>query len=517
MKFSNVFPLFPLLFVCSGIYSQEILLTIRNQDRVFYEKTVSDSLQRIGYYPTIRYEDSDGLRFINPQLGGYFNSKYVRSYNDGPTWTGKGFTADFSSGIQFKKGALRLTATPIVYFSQNSDFQLASTNSGQNMYNYQFGVIPRIDFVQRYGSASRYRFHLGQSELAFRTSNFDLAISTQNFLLGPASYNSILMSNSAEGFPYLSIGTNEKISLLYKALDFGKIDLRLYYGILKESDYFDSDSNNNSRYFNALSVGYEVPYLSGLYLGFNRTLYKGFENFSAEDLYSMFYIADSGLVIDDSGDTVLNTNDTFDQLASAYIEWKLKGQSMRLFFEFARNDFNGSIRRILQEFEHSRAYSLGLDKVFELNNGKDIYMSYEHTFLARYISHLYRPNPPFYSHGPVPQGYTHQGQVLGAAIGPGSISDLLHINLVAKRQIIGLKFQRIRFDEDYFVENIPNNQSKIDKHDIEYTLGLKYVNQSDNLQFGISSDLSYRFNMYYLPLNDKVNFYTRMFVTYLIR
>lgn len=490
---------------------------IKNSDRYWHEALISDSTKSRAFYENIIYAKGDYFKWTNPRTTTSFNSTYSRTFNDAAVWKGKGLTQDVSFGFQFKKGALNITFEPITYFSQNSPYSLASIDSLRNEFNYQFGVSRRIDYVQRYGSTPFLTAHPGQSEIALRWDVFQFALSTQNFIIGPARDNSILMSNSAAGFPHLMIGTPRKINFEFFGIDFGRGEFNVFMGLLDESDYFDQDPDNDLRYINGMSASYEHSALPGLSVGFNRVMYKNEENFYWSDLYSNFYIRERGVIYDDKGDTLMRTgNDTFDQMAAAYIEWHSIQNDLRLFFEFARNDFNGSMRRFITEFEHSRAYSLGLEKAFVLKSGKSLRLSYEHTFLPRYMSYQYRPNPSFYTHSVALHGYTHDGQLLGAGTGPGSVSDLLKINWLEEKKLTVLTLQRIRFDEDYFIVKVPNNLDKINRHDVEFTTGLKHVRKLKNINLGSSLDLSYRFNQYFEKNNDKVNLGGSVFVEFLI-
>ncbi|MFY0599805.1 MAG: hypothetical protein JXR03_09030 [Cyclobacteriaceae bacterium] len=500
------------------LFAQVSEITLLDQLKNGYENLIADTAKNLTYRPTIIYKDDNQyFKFLNIQYGISFNSKYPRSYNDGSVWKGKGITNELNGGVQLRTGLLYATFYPVIFHSGNASYHMKSINPDQNKFNYQFGVSRNIDFVQRYGDNSFTEFNLGQSELAFRTKHFHIAASTQNFTLGPSKYNGIIMSNGAPGFPHIVIGTPQKINLKIKNFDLGNAEINLYYGLLSESNYFDTISNNNKSYLNALSIGYEIPYIKGLSVGFQKVLYKNTQHFNINDIYSMFHRHDKGIILSQNGDTLVDTNDKFDQLASAHIEWKISNQDMRIYFEFARNDFNGTLRNLITEFEHSRAYSLGLEKAFKLKSGQNLHLSYEHTFLPRYLSYNYRPNPAFYTHNIVRQGYTNRGQLIGAGIGPGSVSDIFTSTWFRKNSYLGFMIQKIRFDEDYFITKIPNNLDKIKRHDVEYSLGLNYTLQKTNFIYGVNSTFSYRFNMFFEEGNDKINFGGNLFIRYIIK
>jgi hypothetical protein len=72
----------------------------------------------------------------------------------------------------------------------------------------------------------------------------------------------------------------------------------------------------------------------------------------------------------------------------------------------------------------------------------------EVTNLEQDASFRYRPIGSIYTSRVVPQGYTQNGQPIGAAIGPGSSSQWLASDYVARRWSLGVFGERIRWNED---------------------------------------------------------------------
>ena len=54
----------------------------------------------------------------------------------------------------------------------------------------------------------------------------------------------------------------------------GQLEMRMLWGGLRESDYFDSDSTNNMRFVSSFMVVYRPDWIPGLELGYTRTGYK---------------------------------------------------------------------------------------------------------------------------------------------------------------------------------------------------------------------------------------------------
>ncbi|MFT6855109.1 MAG: hypothetical protein ACJA0X_001082 [Cyclobacteriaceae bacterium] len=479
--------------------------------------TVEEISRHLSSFYQIDFEESFSLLDINSIS--YFNSNYPRSWNDGPVWVGKGITQEIRGGFSIFSKHVFLTFAPTVYFSQNRSYDLAEINALKNTNNYQFrkmaGSSADIDFVQRYGNDSFFKFHLGQSSLDFKFGSFVTGISTQNFTLGPARVNHLIMSNGGAGFPFIHFGTNDKINIKIKDLDLGHIEPFLYYGLLRESEYFDDNNTNNSRYINGLSIGYEPPRLNGVTLGFSRVMYTNTELFKAADLFSLLYIVDDDVKLNSKGDTIRYTgNDTFDQLASLFLQWKLVKSQARFYLEYGKNDFDGGFRKTALEFEHNSLFTFGIEKIWKGANQKRYSILYEHTQLTFYKNYIYRLTNSAYTHTVNKQGYTHQGQLLGPGIGPGSISNYLGIKMFQNEWYMGMSLQRVKFDEDYFLTQIPNIPDKKFQHDIEYSLGLDLMKQKGKIGWGIQTLISYRFNTYFISYNDMTNLNLQFSLTY---
>jgi hypothetical protein len=481
---------------------------------------VNDTLQ---WNPWEYYSESikvkEGFEVLNPFSKISYNSTYPRGYNDGPIWKGKGITWELHAGVSGKFKRFSYTLMPVVFYSQNSSFELAPRiKDDVSKYSYQFSnkfaVSYRVDWVQRYGDQAFVKLHPGQSEVRYADQYFSMGLSTQNFKLGPSVISPLIMSRNAPGFPHIDIGTSKPQNLRFKNIDLGKFETKLLYGLFSESKYFDTIPDNSRRYFTGLTVGYSLPFLPNLTFGLNKVLYKSTLHFEPFDLLAVFYIFDTGVYVD-----TIKTKDAFDQMASIFIDWTFPQVGLRTYLEWARNDFSGDFRRMITEPEHSRAYTLGLQKAFDLASDKALLLTVEHTNLIRNQSWRYRPNPPYYQHIIVDHGYTNAGQILGAGTGGGSRVEYISLGFYQKNGLLGIDFQAIRFDDDYFNEHVQgyNIQEEYNRHDNEYSLGFKYQRNYDRLVLGATMTNSYRLNQYYVLKNDRFNLALALSIKYLIK
>ncbi|WP_462247696.1 hypothetical protein [Ekhidna sp.] len=444
----------------------------------------------LSLYRSISYNDVSSFDLVNPTIRASYNSTYPRGFNDGPLWKGKGLTSELHFGFVGKKGRISYAIVPAFFYSQNLSYDIGQIRP----FGYDFSFRPngeqRIDWVQRYGNSGFMDFHLGQSEVMLEWGKTTWAISTQNYSLGPSIYNPIVISRQGGGFPHFRFGVNgEKIKLFKKNI--GKIESNLIVGLLKESDYFDDINDNDTRYFNAFTFSYAPSFIKGLTLGFNRMLYKQTRYFEKEDLFSIIYNPNDGII---DGDT-LSTNDLFDQLASISVDWKFPESDLRVYAEFSKNDFTSGgagFRFFAIEPEHSRSFTIGLEKIFQTKN-KTIRFGYEHSNLSRNATSIWRPSGMYYTHEVNKQGYTNDGQMIGAGIGPGGNSDHINIRVEDADFVAGILLQRIENNRDYLTYYIQN----ANLHDIEYSLGFSLQKTISNVLISGEVTFSHNYNKYY--------------------
>ncbi len=464
-----------------SIETSDCLIHINNLNSIHYNTNClnQDSSKNALSNPD-RY-----IHLLDSKIDVLYSSTYPRSYNDGPLWVGKGTTIAVSGGIQSKWGVLNLTIKPLAYYSSNKSFKLDS-NDDKNAYSYPYQG--NIDYVVRYGNESFFKIFPGQSDVSLNFSSVRFGLSTQNFQWGPSRYNPIVMSSQAPGIPHVYIETDHPVET-----KIGEFELKQFWGELTESDYFDEIKDNDRRYITGMSIGYRPKWIDGLNLGFNRVLYSRWSDLDFNEIF----ITTFRFTPPDNPEPGL-ANDEYDQIASVSARWTFPEVGFEPYFEFARNDFGGDIFGL--QPEHTRAFTLGFTKLFDLINNYKLSVTGEHTTLGQSRSFLIRPTPTYYVHDIVEQGYTHHGQILGAGIGPGSHSNVLHLKLYANESMHGLRIQTIRFDDDYYYATFDDRYH----HDVEFSAQYEGRIKLEKYKAGFTVTYSRRANWQY-ELDKHVN------------
>lgn len=385
-------------------------------------------------------------KIFGPDWFNSFNTASPYGQNDGALWQGRGYNTSFTTGAKIEGYGFEVTFKPMVTFSQNLEFEINS-DIYKNPYSYSFyseTFTHKIDIVQRYGDNAFFDFSFGDSEIRWNWNTFTIGFGTQSPWLGSAQLNPMLGSNNATPYPKLDIGLRKTpVTIPFIDLYIGDIEGRIWNGMISESNYFDNNSNNNKRMLNAMSASFSPSFIPGFTFGLNRifmTYWKP-ENFSY--ILRLFTTSRSNALASSGNDE--------DQKFSIFIDWKFDKIGFEIYGEFGRDDFSSD--ETTNPF-HTAIYTVGARQIIPLPWGLSSQLSLEwNNFEMSQDFQLQWPYMGYYAHGFVSQGYTNNGQILGAGSGAFGNS-----------QYVGYK---IYFDKGYldlfWHRYCPNNNSVYSK------------------------------------------------------
>lgn len=379
-----------------------------------------------------------------------WNSALPFSQNDGTLWAGRGLNWIVSGGMRLDAGRFSLVMAPEIAYQQNADFQTILYNRTGDFDRHRFSNPwydrpESIDMPSRFGATSRVTGGLGQSSITAELGPVATGAATENLWWGPGIRNAIVMSNHASGIPHIFLRTSRPLRT-----PLGEVEGRWILGRLAESDYFDGNAGNNVRSLSSLAVTFRPDFDRGLTLGAARSVFAstGSDGISPVAAFDVF--RNVGRPNEKPADELLREPGA-DQLFSLFGRWVLPGAGFEVYGEWARNQQPASLRDLLVTPQHSQGYTLGLQWAREFADSSIIRLHGETTYLEPSSSGGDRRSIGWYSSRPVRQGYTHGGQVIGAAIGPGSSSQWLAADYFPQgRARVGLYAGRIRWDNHSF-------------------------------------------------------------------
>ncbi|MEX2456035.1 MAG: capsule assembly Wzi family protein, partial [Balneolaceae bacterium] len=377
--------------------------------------------------------------FYAPTLFTTYNSRFPAGQNDGAIWQGKGLNTAVSLGGTFRYGPLHISLRPQFGYNQNRDFELSPLPTASQV--SEFGMPKpnyRLDNPQRFGDESFSWVHPGQSFARLQYKGLAAGVSTESFWAGPALYNPLMFSNNAPGFFHAFLGTYRPVNT-----PIGNIETRLFAGGVKESDYFDTNPGNNRRVLTGLIFNYSPSFAPGFHIGFTRSFmeYLPAEGVDQEQIFKPF----EGTSQDNFSADGVNENN---QMISIFGRWAIPDFGFEVWFEYGRNDNIRDSRDFIVHIDHARAYVLGALQRIDLSDNRFLMVNYEMTHLQVPRSVVGRTNGPYYQHTPIRQGWTNQGQILGAGINSGSNNQKLMSRFYDTWGMAGLSINRVEHLND---------------------------------------------------------------------
>lgn len=378
---------------------------------------------------------SQGI-FVKPYGPEWYNSYNTAApygQNDGALWQGKGYNTSLTAGVRLEAYGLELTVKPQLCWQENREFEYMPGVYGSE---YSYFWKGNIDLVQRYGDSSFWTFDWGDTEIRYTWHTLTVGFGSQSPWLGPAWLNPMLGSNNAGTYPKFDIGLRkQRVVIPGLNWNLGEIEGRIWTGYLSESDYFDTDNDNNHNMINGFAVAYSPSFIPGMTLSVNKICLCKWEDRSIK-YFNPFY----------------DSNEVEDQKASFGIDWIFPQVGFEVYGELGIDDYNS--RGISNPF-HTAIYTVGAKKTFSIIKKHGIFaellfewnnfeMSQDFQLQWKYMG--------YYSHSIISQGYTQNGQIIGAGSGYFGNSQYLAFKIYHKKGSI-MPFIHFNRPDTNFIDN----------------------------------------------------------------
>jgi hypothetical protein len=324
-------------------------LTIRpyyTDTKLNYQSLLQTIDSSIEYDPLLFKNKYFTLKKLPLQFGQKLNTNQPYGGNDGAMSYSKGYQFQISGGVygQFKN--IKLLLRP----------EYVQTASQQ----YKTGSWGQVNPAYK-------KLLLGNSSLRFDLGKVSMGVSTQNLWWGPGIYNSLLMSNNAQGFFHYSINSNRPIKNFLGTFQFQVISATLTQDSLQgfeNNGLKRRNINKSDRILSSLAVDYQPSFLKNISFGINRSLQ------SYKDRLPTDFVQKNIPVLSAFFGSTDVARDTFpqDQTVSIYTKWMFPKSHAELYYQFAYNDAKANWRDFWLDMSHSTAYILGFKKLFILKD-----------------------------------------------------------------------------------------------------------------------------------------------------
>lgn len=453
------------------------------------------------------------------------NSGIPYGYNSESLFPAIGSQQRLTLGIHLESKNFSIKIQPEFVNAANAlreDLLPPPSNSLNNYWGKFFAMLGnKIDMPSRYGSVPISKSYFGQSAIRYKNEYFSIGVSSENLWWGPARFNALVMSNNAPGFLYGTINTMKPIQT-----PIGSFEAQLIVGGLKNSNItppeFDRIAQigcpqcyekplDKTRNINGYIVSYTPKGLKNIYLGMSSVSYG-----------------------------YADTNITRARLGSLFFRYAMPKDHAEIYAEYGRSDKMISPFDLLKD-SVPFGYTIGFRKLLPAKKNNSYFsLSFELTHLGLSKAHQIfdinniwgGPNPKsfsWYTNANIRHGYTNDGRVIGAGIGPGSNSQTLNISWHQNKNMLGFQVQRVMRNTDfyyyyYYNGNIGDGNTAAFWTDISTSLFAQW--QFKQLMLAGSIDLLNSINYKWLKLDggfaepsslsDKRNTQVRLSATYAI-
>jgi hypothetical protein len=408
------------------------------------------------------------------QIQNSINSRLPYGDNNGAAWYGRGHTSEFTGGIYLKSDYVSINLQPHIIYQQNEDFltpRFVPRDADGNILYGAEGIGFRYDAPFRFGPDPYTTIDPGYSSLRIHYGKAEAGVSTEPLWWGPMKRYPLMVSNNAAGLTHVFVGTRDPVKIPW----IGSVQAKWLGGWPEESDYYEGLEAGRTRYVNMLNLSYTPSIFPNITLGAIRASYIYQDGgFSASQIIDFFNIFES------SNTANLQGLDNQDQLASVYLHIYLRDARAEIFAEFAREDFSFNTRDFLNEPTHNSGYAIGFQKLSDAPVVDFIKTHFELTNLTTSQLEQVRPQTYFYT-GQTRQGNTNNGQIIGAAIGPGSNSQYLAVDGYKDNIKVGLFTQRVVNNDNFHFERgsrslaPPRDFGDYFRHRVDLSFGLNFL------------------------------------------
>lgn len=436
------------------------------------------------------------FRVLPATLRNQYNTHHPYGWNDGSMIPAKGYQAQFSAGFYVSVGWLTVQLQPEWVLAQNRQFATFPSAHTDSVWNAYYGFLNDIDNPEKFGTGSYVKLFPGQSSIRLNYKKLSLGVSTESLWWGPSIRNALLMSNNAPGFLHLTLNSRAPMKTFL-----GHFEWQVIGGILENSGILPDDTsktfegvqlykprNSSNRYINAATISWQPKWVPNLFLGFSRSFYQYRDNIPS-DLNGYLPVFTSFFKGQSKDDVEFGR----DQMLSFSFRWVLPKENAEVYAEYGRNDHAQNAEDFAFEPEHSRAYIIGLHKLFNTRKGREIEVLMEMTQTQAPATGGLRALQPWYAHYQVRHGYTNEGQVMGAGIGSAGNSQTLGVSWNRNINKLGLYFERIVHNNDFYYKAFAPMQ-KFDSHWVDLSLNAVKSWRYKDFLFNANASLVRSFN-----------------------
>jgi len=439
---------------------------------------------------------------VGPSLGWYYHSARPAGGNDGSAWQGRGTTLRVLGGLVVQAGPVAGVLAPAYYSAENKDFPLAPFDNLDGL-PFSDRLHRGLDRPQRLGVRRYSQLDLGSSSLMLTSRYLSGGVSHAPLWWGPGRRHALLFTDNAGGFPHSRIHTEAPLPFYV-----GDFRFNWMAGWVRRSAFTDTLFNNRRRFITGLALDVQGRgAFEGLSVGFSRAFAERVRPGVPLPRQEYLLAFKDWLWKKEAINSPVSGDDQRIRLMSWWGRWVHPEAGVEVYGEWGWNNrFQDDRDRFIQG-DHGRAWLAGFQKTIAQDPGTLWRIGAEWLHLEAPRSESLRPATPWYTNPNVPHGWTHRGQLLGAASGPGSSVLDLEIDRFTESGRMGVLLSRTVRSNDAFYRLLRDNASLAGQHEVDYRFHTRLVHRFAGYTVGLQAGPTWRMNEYFQADNDLVNWH----------
>ena len=395
----------------------------------------------------------DIIQFVNYNYDQQNNTLLPISFNDGNMYPARGWQERYSFGVNLKLLIFDINYQPEKLSVQNltQEYYVGNTQDGNFMFKY-FGMVANsIDNFRQFGYDRIEETTLGQSRAGIKSKYIAAGVSNENIWWGPGKRNSLIFTNNAAGFKHYYLKTVEPIKTYI-----GSFELAGVVGRLDTTKYTEIDQellnvcrpckvfkNLDEREIDGITINFQPKWIPNFYIGYaySRQFYRHATNAL--------------------GDTVnfFSKDLPKQEIGSLFFRFAMPEDHAEFYGEIGMPDETPWPWKFFKDGVRP-GYIFGVTKLIPLK----FYNSYLNLNVEFTQLQIMDPRKYFYQgyanvggqakswyvNTIVKQGYSNNGQLMGASIGPGSNNQSISLSWNKGYNKIGIFVERTSYNNDFY-------------------------------------------------------------------
>lgn len=479
------------------------LLDSFNQDRSFTIRPlnlIDDSIQGL---PKSKEKKYFNILPISVQYN--YNSDHPFGINLGAIYPTKGSQFYISGGLMKKIHKWTIYLQPEIVYASNDNFRTFPNEHYDPIWASYYQWNNKIDLPEKFGNQSIFKISPGQSKIEYNfNNNYSVKLSTENVWWGPGNQQSLVISNNANGFLHISFQTKKPIQtkigtfeaqLLFGSLQNSNIEPIYKYKVF-HSEFLYNPKLDENRFITGYVISWQPKWTKGLFLGIANasiTYNKDLKNFTD-------FLPTPNIIKTDNDKNGMRAS-----LGSMFARYLLPKANSEVYIEYGRSDEYPSLINMLNGQRYPRGFIAGFRRISSpMKQDLRFEVTAEIAQLdATYQEQVINANS-WYTHSYIRQGFTQNGKVLGAGIGPGGTSQMIDLSLLKGKSKMGIMLQRSEHNKDFYF-NAYQDWVNVKSHWVDLS-AVYHAYVKVNKKMFINAELavtnSINYNWWYIPLTD---------------